>query len=80
MTLLRGDRPSQAIPIFERALVVSPDDPSLWFECSRAYYAERRLEETRTCIERAIELTPEAENYRRALDRLNQVIGSRPPP
>jgi tetratricopeptide (TPR) repeat protein len=76
IALVRGKRPVEAIVHFERALNVSADDPSLWFECSCAYYAANRFGEARERLKKAIELAPEDEHFRQALAQLDQVSRS----
>jgi tetratricopeptide (TPR) repeat protein len=73
IALVRGRRPEEAVPYFERALEAAASDASLWFECSAAYYACQNFDKARERLGNAIALAPDVERYREGLAQLDRL-------
>jgi membrane associated rhomboid family serine protease len=60
---LTAGRDAEAIPLFERAVLLSPREPTLWFNLGIAYQREQRLADAGRAYRRAAELEPAEAKY-----------------
>jgi Flp pilus assembly protein TadD len=63
---LTAGRHAEAIPLFERAVLLSPREPTLWFNLGIAYQREQRLADAGRAYRRAAELEPANATYAQA--------------
>jgi len=61
---LTTEHNSEAIALFERALKLSPSEPTLWFNLGIAYQREQRMADARRAYQRAAQLKPGDAMYR----------------
>jgi membrane associated rhomboid family serine protease len=65
---LTAQRNVEAIALFERALKLTPSEPTLWFNLGIAYQREQRLDEASRAYQRAAQLDPGSSTYREAAE------------
>lgn len=63
---LTNERNAEAITLFERAVKLSPNEPTLWFNLGIAYQREQRMSDAQRAYQRAAQLKPDDAMYRHA--------------
>ena len=67
---LTAERNNEAIALYERALKLSPSEPTLWFNLGIAYQREQRLGDARGAYQRAAQLKPGDGMYRETAEMI----------
>jgi membrane associated rhomboid family serine protease len=67
---LTAQRNNEAIVLYERALKLSPDEPTLWFNLGIAYQREQRLGDARGAYQHAAQLKPGDAMYRETAEMI----------
>jgi len=65
---LVAKRDAEAVPLLERAVRLSPQEPTLWFNLGIAYQRLNRLPEAKRAYHRAAELEPSNAMYQAAAE------------
>jgi membrane associated rhomboid family serine protease len=73
---LLANRNAEAVTLFERAVKLSPKEPTLWFNLGIAYQRLGRVADCQRAYRRAAELEPTNADYQRAADGAAQLTPS----
>jgi predicted Zn-dependent protease len=56
--MVETNRPDDALPLFQQALEIDPDNVNIYVQLGRAEHAKKNFKETRAALEEAIQINP----------------------